>query len=70
MKIVGIENSVFGRPQLIKSNKDGGLVFEDLPQGTTRLYVTQIFDIQTTEGESVKYSSASAKLPTTEHADA
>ena len=48
MKIVGIENSVFGRPQLIKKNKDGGLVFEDLPQGTTRLYVTQIFDIQTT----------------------
>ena len=70
MKIVGIENSVFGRPQLIMKNKDGGLVFEDLPQGTTRLYVTQIFDIQTTEGESVKYSSASTKLPTTEHADA
>ena len=35
LKIVGIENSVYGKPQLIKENSEGSLVFEDLPIGIT-----------------------------------
>ena len=58
-KIVGIENSVYGKPQLIKQNSEGILIFEDLPQGITRLEV-----------DNSKSVSANNKLSNTEHAHA
>lgn len=56
-KIVAIENTVWGKPLVWKQNEAGALFSEPLPEGITRLE------------DSVKSSSASAKLPTTEHAD-
>lgn len=58
-KIVGIENSVYGKPQLIKQNSEGILIFEDLPQGITRLEV-----------DNSKSVSTNNKLSNTEHAHA
>ena len=59
LKIVGIENTVYGKPQLIKQNSDGGLVFEDLPMGITRLEV-----------DNSKSVNTNNKLPSTEHTNA
>lgn len=58
-KIVGIENSVYGKPQLIKQNSEGILIFEDLPQGITRLEV-----------DNSKSVNTNNKLSNTEHAHA
>lgn len=57
-EIVAIENSIWGKPVLWKRNEAGVLFSEPLPNGITRLE------------ESVKSGSASAELPTTEHAHA
>jgi hypothetical protein len=57
-KIVGIENSVYGKPMLIKETIDGSLLFEPLPIGITRL---ERID---------KSTSAFVKLPSTEHSHA
>ena len=55
-KIVGIENSVYGKPQLIKQNEKGIYSFEDLPLGITRLEV-----------DNSKSVNTDNKLPRTEH---
>lgn len=59
LKIVGIENSVYGKPQLIKQNSEGSLVFEDLPIGITRLEVDNSKSVDTNN-----------KLSDTEHINA
>ncbi len=59
LKIVGIENSVYGKPQLIKQNSEGSLVFEDLPVGITRLEVDNSKSVDTNN-----------KLSDTEHINA
>lgn len=37
MTIIGIENSVFGKPMLIKRTENGDIVFKELPTGITRI---------------------------------
>jgi hypothetical protein len=58
-KIVGIENSVYGKPQLIKENDNGNVFFEDVPLGITRLEVDNSKSVDTDN-----------KLPRTEHVNA
>jgi hypothetical protein len=58
-KIVGIENSIYGKPMLIKE-VDGKLVFTDLPTGITR--------IEELNNNSV--ISTDNKLHNTEHSNA
>tara|TARA_R100000773_G_scaffold1994_1_gene2698 strand:- start:949 stop:1134 length:186 start_codon:yes stop_codon:yes gene_type:complete len=58
-KIVGIDNSVWGKPMLIKQNNNGNLEFEELPLGITRLEVDNSKSVDTNN-----------KLSDTEHINA
>jgi hypothetical protein len=55
-KIIGIDNSVFGKPMLIKE-VEGKIVFQELPTGITQIE----------ESNSNSVISADNKLPDTEH---
>lgn len=58
-KIVGIENSVYGKPMLIKE-VDGNIVFTELPTGITRIEELNNNNVISTDN----------KLPNTERINA